>query len=190
MRVLLGEVAPEPLERLVLLLGVLTRDAVAPTHVLQRREHRLVGDAEAAEQIADSADDLRHREQQVLGREVVVAEVDALRVSTFEHPVRVGRQLRLRGLPVDLGKAAQCFLGAVAHDLGRDPESLQHREDHALRLRHQRGQEVLGRDLRVVVVARERLRGAERLSGLPGELVGIDRHARTSGSENLPKLTT
>ena len=42
----LGEVATVPLERLVLLLGVLARDAVAAADRLQRVEHRVVGDAE------------------------------------------------------------------------------------------------------------------------------------------------
>ena len=41
----LGEVAAEPLERLVLLLGVLARDPVRAAHLLQRVEHRLGGDA-------------------------------------------------------------------------------------------------------------------------------------------------
>ena len=93
-RRVLGEVAAEPLERLVLLLGVLARDAVRAAHLLQRVEHRLGGDAQAAEQVADPAGDLRHREQQVLGGEVVVAEVPALLVGRLEQLVGVRRDLR------------------------------------------------------------------------------------------------
>ena len=37
----LGEVAAVPLERLVLLLGVVARDAVRAAHLLQRVEHRV-----------------------------------------------------------------------------------------------------------------------------------------------------
>ena len=115
----LGEVAAEALERLVLLLGVLARDAVAAAHFLQRAEHRVVGDAEPAEQVADAAGDLGHREEQVLGGEVVVAEVGALAVGGFEHRVRVGGQLRLLGgLAVHLGQAGERLLDPVAHDLG------------------------------------------------------------------------
>ena len=51
----LGEVAPEALERLVLLLGVLAGDPVAAAHLLERAEHRVVGDAEAAQEVADAA---------------------------------------------------------------------------------------------------------------------------------------
>ncbi len=46
-----------------------------PAHLLERAEHRVVGDAEAAEEVAHAAGDLGHGEEQVLGGEVVVAEV-------------------------------------------------------------------------------------------------------------------
>ena len=81
----LGEVAAEALERLVLVLGVLARHLVAPAHLLERAEQRLVGDAEPAQEVADAADDLAHREEDVLGGEVVVAEVAALAVGRLEH---------------------------------------------------------------------------------------------------------
>ena len=51
----LGEVAAEALERLVLLLGVLAGDAVAAAHLLERAEQRLVGDPGGAQQVADAA---------------------------------------------------------------------------------------------------------------------------------------
>ena len=44
-----------------------------------------MGDAEAAQEVADAAGDLGHREQDVLGGEVVVAEVGALGVGGLEH---------------------------------------------------------------------------------------------------------
>ena len=101
LRAVLGEVAPEPLERLVLLLGVLARDAVTAADLLERVEHRVVRDAEAAEEVADAAGDLAHREEQVLGGEVVVAEVGPLGVGRLEHggtrPGTAGACLR--GLP-------------------------------------------------------------------------------------------
>ena len=51
----LGEVAAVLLERLVLLLGVLAGDPVAAAHLLERAEHRVVADAEAAQEVADAA---------------------------------------------------------------------------------------------------------------------------------------
>ncbi len=99
----LGEVAAEALERLVLLFGVLARDAVAPAHLLQRGQDRVVGDAEAPQEVAHAAGHVGHGEEEVLGGEVVVAEVAALAVGRLEHRVAVGGQLRLLGgLPVDL----------------------------------------------------------------------------------------
>ena len=115
----LGEVAAEALERLVLLFGVLARDAVAAADFLQRRQDRVVGDAEPAQEVAHAAGDVGHGEEEVLGGEVVVAEVAALGVGRFEHRVAVGGQLRLLGgLAVHLGQAGERLLDPVAHDLG------------------------------------------------------------------------
>ena len=55
----LGEVAAVLLERLVLLLGVVARDAVRAAHLLERVEHRVVRDADAAQQVADAAGHVR-----------------------------------------------------------------------------------------------------------------------------------
>jgi hypothetical protein len=111
---LLGEIAAVALERLVLVLGVLTRDAVAAAHVLEGGEHGVVGDAETAQQVTDSAGDLGHGEQDVLGRQVVVVEAGALLVSRLEDPVRLRRQLRLLGgLAVHLTSAASRCSGVT-----------------------------------------------------------------------------
>ena len=112
---LFGEVATEALERLVLVLGVLARDLVAAAHVLERAEQRVVADTRGAQQVADTAGELAHREQHVLGREVVVAEVGALAVGRLEHLVGVGRELGgLRGLPVHLRQRADRLVDPVA----------------------------------------------------------------------------
>ena len=93
---LLGEVAAELLERLVLLLGVLARDPVAAAHVLAARRARASWrDAQPAQEVADAAGDLAHREQHVLGREVVVAEVGAL----ARRPPRAPGTRRARAAP-------------------------------------------------------------------------------------------
>ena len=173
----LGEVAAVTLEGLVLLLGVLARDAVAAAHRLQRLEDGVVGDAEPAEQIADAAGDLGHREEDVLGGEVVVAQVRALRVGALEDAESVARHARLlRGLPVHVGLALQRLVDPVADGLGRDTQSLQHRQHDALGLAEKGGEEVLGRDLGVVLLAGQCLGGTDRLTGLAGELVRVERH--------------
>ncbi len=173
----LGEVAPEALERLVLVLGVLARHLVAPAHVLERAEQRLVGDAEPAQQVADAAGDLGHREEDVLGGEVVVAEVAPLAVGRLEHLIGVGRELGGLGrLPVDLRQLGDGLVDPVERRLGRDAETLEHREHDALGLAEERREQVLGRHLGVVALTRQGLRGLEGLAGLPGELVGVERH--------------
>src|SRR5665811_228424 len=48
-------------------------------------------------------------------------------------------------------------------------------------LTHQRGQQVLGGDLGVVLLARERLGGADGLARLAGETVGFERHVTYLG---------
>ena len=187
----LGEVAPEAFERLVLLLGVLTGHSVAPTHLLQRRQHGVACDAQAPEEVAHAARDVGHREQEMLGREIVVTEVGALSVCRFERRVCVLRELRLlRGLSVHLRESAQQLVHPVAHDLARHADALEHGEDHALGLRDECGEQVLGRDLGVVVLPRQRLGGTQRLAGLVGQLVGVERHVFTSGRRSqYPKLT-
>ena len=71
----LGEVAAVLLERLELLLGVLARDAVAAAHLAQRGEQLLALDAEPVGQ----------REQQVLGRQVLVVQLLAGVVGALER---------------------------------------------------------------------------------------------------------
>ena len=123
----------------------------------------------------------------MLGGEVVVAEVGALRVGRLEHLVGLGAERRvLGGLAVDLGLAGERLVDAVADDLRRDADPLEDRQHHALGLAHQGGEQVLGGDLGVVLVARQGLRGGEGLSGLAGQLVGVEGHAFTfTGSGSL-----
>ena len=53
----------------------------------------------------------------------------------------------------------------------------------------QRREQVLGRDLGVVQLARQGLGGAERLAGLAGQLVGVERHALYLGVDGaVPKV--
>ena len=154
---------------------------MTPAHVLERVEHGVARDAERAQEVTDTPGDLGHREQDVLGREVVVVEPSPLAVGSLEELVRLGRQLRLlRRRPIDLGDACQRLVDAVAHHLGRHAHALEHRQDDALGLAHQRREQVLGRDLAVVPLACQRLGRAEGLAGLAGELVGVEGHGPSS----------
>ena len=81
----LGEITSVALERLELLLGVLARDSVRSAHVAQRGEELFTGAVEAVD----------HREQQVLGRQVLVVELLALVVGALHHLVELAADPRL-----------------------------------------------------------------------------------------------
>ena len=120
---LLGEVTSVALQRLVLLLGILRGDSMRTAHLLQRVEHRVGRHAEPAQEVTDAAGDLGHREQHVLGREVVVAEFGTLAVGGFEQSVSVGAETcgALGGVAVDLRQLVERGVDLVAHRLGRRP---------------------------------------------------------------------
>ena len=98
----LGEVAAVLLERLVLVLGGLAGDAVAAPDLAQRGEQVLAGDAELVGQ----------REQQVLGGEVLVGELDPGRVGPVHHGLEVARDARLAA--VGLGELVEPLERRVA----------------------------------------------------------------------------
>ena len=181
----LGEVAAVLLERLVLLLGVLARDPVAAAHVLERVEHGVVGDAEAAQEVADAAGHLGHREQHVLGGEVVVAEAGALlRRRPRAAGTRRGDELGLLGgLPVDLGQVRRARRRpGRARVLARDADALEHRQDDALGLAEERARAGARASTWLWFCSRARAwAGCEGLARLAGEAVGVERHAATSG---------
>src|SRR5216117_3355528 len=72
---LLGEVAAEPLEALVLVLGVLAGHAVTAADVGQRDQRGIAGDARFGQQLPGAtAGVVEHREEQVLRRDVLVGQ--------------------------------------------------------------------------------------------------------------------
>ena len=130
-------------------------------------------------EVADAAGDLRHREQQVLGREVVVAEVAALLVRGLEQLVGVGRDLGRRGrLAVDLRERVERGV-----DAGPRRSSGRRRRPSSTPRTTPSGwpisalEQVLRADLGVVLITRQSLGGADGLLALAGELVGVERHA-------------
>ena len=84
-RAVLGEVAAVLLERLVLLLRVLRGDAVAAAHLLHRGEQLLALDAEPVDQ----------RQEEVLGRQVLVVELGPLRVGRVHDLLELAGQAGL-----------------------------------------------------------------------------------------------
>ena len=163
----LGEVAPVLLEGLVLLLGVLAGDAVAPSHLLERLQQLFAGDAHL----------VGEREQQVLGRQVLVVEVLAELVGLVEQ--LVGGLPEAGLAPVGLGQLLDGVGHLVAHGQRRLADLLQDRQHHALLLAEQGGEEVVGGDLGVAGGARQLDGGVERLLGLEGPAVGIEGHGGT-----------
>ena len=103
-----GQVAAEALERLVLLLGALVGDAVGAAHLGERLQQPLAVGADGAQRSPGGRRCSREREQQVLGRDVVVAELARPRRSARAQ--HVGQVCR--------------GLGALARDAGAELRQL------------------------------------------------------------------
>ena len=149
-----SQVAAELLERLVGLLRILRRHALPAAHRLDLRLELVAGnDVE--------------REQQVLGRDVVVLHPFRLVRRGVEHTRERGGDVRLLLHPLNgrlgaqrsLGLRAQ--LGGVGHELLRQL------------LVEQRQQQMLGVELGVAKAARKLLRRSDRLLALDRQLVEV-----------------
>ena len=148
-RAVLGEVAAVLLERLVLLLGVLAGDAVAAAHLAQRREQLLAAHAEAVGQ----------RQQEVLGRQVLVAQLLARGVGRVER-LLWSRASQALVAAVRLGQLRRRpRRRALRTDEGREPPASAGRAGRRVLLAEQRGEQVVGRDLGVGCSARGLLEG-------------------------------
>ena len=162
-------------------------------HLLQRVEHGVVSNAEGTQQVADTTRDVRHAEQQVLGREELVVELCAFLVGFFEEPEGFGCE---RGVAHrcagDPWLASEFLVDAPAHGRDVDADALHDAADDALGLVEQTPQHVQRRHLRVAGHARRSLRGRQRVLGLAGELVGIERHQVTFSARNArsPRCAT
>ncbi len=160
----LGEIAAVALERLELILGVLGRDTVATADGLHGGEHVVAGDPQPVGQ----------GEQQVLGRQVLVGEVGAGLVRGVEHLVELAGQPGLAA--VGARQLGQRLVDLVAQGQRLLAHALQHREDDALALAQQGGQQVIGGDLGVRRLLGRVDRRAEGLLDLERPTVRIERH--------------
>ena len=143
----------------------------------------LAGRAGAAQRVAGLARVRGEREQQVLGRDVLVAELAHLALggvqdwaSSLEPPAGSAA-----APPLSFGSASSAGAERLA-DGGRvDAELAQHGRDDAAVLLEQHREQVLGRDLRVAALVGEPLGGLERLLGLDRESVLL--HLASGSSE-------
>ncbi len=169
----LGEVAPVLLERLVLALRVSVGDALVAAHVLEGAEHALVRDAETLQRLTGVPVVGGHREQQVLGGDVLVAERLRFFLRALEDAAepRGCADLHVAGhlrLALELGAERAAQLCRLHAERGEDAG-----HDTALLLQQRRG-EMLDVDLAVSVVPRALLRADDGFLRFLGELVRID----------------
>jgi hypothetical protein len=114
------------------------------------------------------------REQQVLGRDVLVGEPFRLGRGGGQQARRRRREPHL-GATEHLGEPVESLVRAIPHGLRRDTDLVQQRIHDPLGIGQQREEHVLGLDR--LVVPRERLlMGAlEGRAGLDGQLAGVHR---------------
>ena len=171
----LGEVETEPLERLVLILGVLAGDAMASPHLAKRGEQGLVVDPAEALALAVQG------EQKMLGGEVLVGEVLTNLVGFVKDVAKGPAELGLGA--VGVGQLVEDEFGLVARSDDVDLDPVQEREDNAFLLAEQGEQQVFRNDLRVRGGPTELGGRREGLGCFECPAIGIERHGGTSGCQ-------
>ena len=172
----LREVAAELLERLVLVLGVLVGHAVRAADGLDRLDDVLLARAVAAQRLAGGGLVVGEREQQVLGRDVLVLELAPARARRRAGRRRArGASGRLGGRALDGRELVERGVDVVADGLRAGAELVEDRDDDAVLLLEQDGEQVLGRGLGVVARGGERAGGLERGAGLGREAIDVHR---------------
>ena len=160
-----GQVPAVLLEGLEGLFGILRGDPVAAPHVAQCLQQRVALDSQA----------VRHGQQQVLDRQVLVAHVDPLAVSGLEGVSQVAVQCRL-GTAEGLGQTGQFVGDAAAHHRRLDPHPGQDGAGDPVGLVQDSSQHVLGADLGVAGLSGAFHGGGQRLLGLERPAFGIEGH--------------
>src|SRR5215210_1510165 len=165
-----GQIAPVLLERAEGVLWVGGGDAVRPADLRDGLDQLLA----VGEQVRDAGLRLRERQEDVLGRDVLVAEAARFLLGLLEHPDELARGADVRGrVAAQLGELLDRLRRPRAGVLRVDPKSLEDRHDDALVLLEQ-GAEKVGRgDLGVRVLRGEPLGGRYGLLALDGEAVSL-----------------
>ena len=167
-----GQVAAVALERLVRALGVLRGDALVASHRLQRGDDRLVAGADRIEQALGVSAREGRREEQVLGRDVLVAEALGLVLRALDQ--RPGPRVEAELAAFDARASAE-HRRELHRDLGRvGTELAQDHDGDALAILEERGEDVLGVEHGARGARGELLGGEDGLLGLLG--VAIEFH--------------
>ena len=107
-----GEVAAVALKHAVFLIGALVGDPVAAAHRVECLAHRVLPRAGLLEETRGVVLPAREPEEEVLGRDVLVAQLPCLLLRLVQRPVQLAREARL-GAPLDARVAAKRLLDAL-----------------------------------------------------------------------------
>jgi hypothetical protein len=129
--------------------------------ILQRAQHPLMRDAEAFQRLTGVTVVGGHREQQVFGGDVLVAERLRLLLRALQDATEPGRRADL-DIAGNLRLALELGAERAAYLRGLDAQRCQDARHDAALLLDERGGEMLDVDLAVSVVARALLRGNDR----------------------------
>ena len=166
-----GQVAAVLLERGVRALGVLRGHALAAAHALERLEEGLAAGRMALEQGLALAADLGHGEQQVLGRDVLVAEPPRLGLRQLDDAP--GARIHRQRAALDPGAPGEDRRQLAAEPGQVDAEPPERLGGDAVVGLDQRGEDVLGVEDRAVEPLGGGLGGDDGFLGLLGESVEL-----------------
>jgi hypothetical protein len=123
----LDQVAAEAFERLVGILGVLAVHGGVAAHLLQSSEYVVLAGCVQPQDLLGIAGDVREREEQVLGRNVLILHAAGFAFGGAEHvdesAVGAERAAGLSGQAFELGvrhRADLCHVGAGLFEQGQD----------------------------------------------------------------------
>ncbi len=173
----LGEIAAVALQRLVAVLGVPVVDALVPPDLLEHAQQRIAADAGAPQHLGRRRLRVDEREQQVLGRDVLVLERLGLAQRLLEDAVELRRDARGRALGLRQRRERAIDVGLNGPDVRA--ELAERRGDDPTLLGEKGLQQLLGRDLGMVGLLGLGLRREDRLLSLHRELV--ESHAASAG---------
>jgi hypothetical protein len=165
------QVAAVLLERGIGALRILRGDALAASNALERLEEGLATGGVTLEEGLALAPDLGDREQEVLGRDVLVAEATRLGLGRFDDPPCPGVHRQRAALDARTPGEDRRELATEAGQV--DAEPAERLRGDAVVGFDERGQDVLGIEDRTVEPLGERLGLEDRLLGLLGESVEL-----------------
>ncbi len=170
----LGEIAPVPLECLVLALGIGIGHALRTPYGGEGGENRVGRHAQAAERgrRRGAAGFGRKRQQQVLGTGVLVAQLPGAILGGQRHGAEPRRRSGLRAA-MGARQAAQGGVGRRRRGAQVHAHLGEHRRHDAVRLLEQRQQQVLGCHLRMTRSLRQLLARDNGFLRLLGVLVQV-----------------